>query len=449
MIGGHTLDFSLCEAENIQVVVMMGGLGTRLKEYTADCPKPLVDVNGRAFFDYEFSLLLQAGFRKFLFCVGYRADMIMDHYGDGSEYGVRIDYSVDDIGPESKLLGTGGAIRKALDILDRDFMVTYADSFMDIDYGEVIYRYACAKASGCRSLMTLFHNFGKYDTSNVIYENGRLVLYDKKNLSDRMQYIDYGISMFERSLFEEYPEGVRFDLAEIQTGLSARGELEGLIVNKRFYEIGSPDSYKAFIDYAHERFDVPRKAVFLDRDGVINEIAYNEETEQLDSPLDVSQFVMIKDAADAIKRIRDNGYYVFVVTNQPAAAKGKTTLKKLYEINNELRRQLAGAGTSVDDIFMCAHYPEEQPHTRERFLIKKCSCRKPEPGLIEMASGKYKIDRKASFMVGDSFTDILCGRAAGVKTVFVGNYKCDACARLGYDKPDSIVSSLKEFADCL
>lgn len=440
------VDFRLCDPENIQVVVMMGGLGTRLKEYTADCPKPLVSVNGRPFFDYEFDLLRQAGFRKFVFCAGYRADMIEAHYGDGSDYGVSIRYSLDDQGPDAKLLGTGGAIRKAMGMLDDDFMVTYADSFMDIDYGEVIYRYACAKAQGARSLMTLFRNFGRYDTSNVIYEDGKLVLYDKKNLSDRMQYIDYGVSMFEKSLFAGYAAGEKFDLADIQHRLSEERKLEGLVVTKRFYEIGSPDSYREFIAYAHERFDVPHRAVFLDRDGTINEIVYNEDTEQLDSPMDVGQFRMFDGAADAIRKLKSLGYYVFVVTNQPSAAKGKTSLGRLYDIDHELRRQCEGM---IDDVFMCAHYPKEQPQTKERFLIKKCECRKPLPGLIKQAMAKYSIDAAGSYMAGDSFTDIQCGRAAGVRTVFVGNYKCDVCARLKYDKPDMTVSSIGELAEKL
>ena len=436
-------DYELCRAENIQAVVMMGGLGTRLKEFTADCPKPLVDVNGRPFFDYEFDLLRQAGFRKFVFCAGYRADMIEAHYGDGSKYGVKIEYVLDDQGPEAKLLGTGGAIRKALPVLEEDFMVTYADSFMDIDYNEVIYRYAVSKAGGARSLMTLYHNFGKYDTSNVIFEDGHLVLYDKKNLSDRMQFIDYGVSMFERSLFEEYKAGEKFDLAVIQHELSVGGRLEGLVVSKRFYEIGSPDSYREFTAYAHERFDVPHRAVFLDRDGTINEIVYIDETEQLDSPMEVSQLKLIDGAADAVRALKAAGYLVFIVTNQPSAAKGKTTLGRLYDINHELLRL---CGDCIDDIFMCPHYGTEQPHTKEKFLIKKCDCRKPLPGLIKQAMQKYDIDASASWMVGDSFTDVQCGRAAGVKTAFVGNFKCDVCSRLDFSRPDMIVSSVAEFA---
>ncbi len=443
---------NLCLPENVQVVVIMGGLGTRLKEYTADCPKSLVPVGEKAFFDYELELLTQTGFQRFVFCLGYRSEQIRDHYGDGSAYGIEIRYSYDQ-DPEdetgtAKLLGTGGAVRKALPLLDEDFLLIYADSYMDIDYREVLYRYAGAKRRGMRSLMTLLHNFGRYDRSNVIYEDGKLVLYDKKAPSEKMQYIDYGVNMFERALFENVPEGESFDLSMLQHDLSLRGELEGLPVRRRFYEIGSPESYREFIKYAEERFDSSCPAVFLDRDGVLNEIVYDDNTEQLDSPLQPESLTLLPGVADAVRKLKKAGFYIFIVTNQPAAAKGKTTLAKLYDINERLREFLAEGGEDpVDEIFMCPHYPTEGKYTREHFLIRKCECRKPGTGLIRSAAGKYNIDLSASYMVGDSFTDVICGRDAGVKTVFIGNYKCDLCARLKYQKPDLIVSSLPEFAE--
>ncbi|MCR5488399.1 MAG: HAD-IIIA family hydrolase [Lachnospiraceae bacterium] len=432
--------------ENVQVVVMMGGLGKRLGEYTADCPKPLVPVGGRPFFDYEFLLLRLAGFRRFVFCTGYRSGQIQETYGDGSLLGVEIQYSLDS--PGGELLGTGGAVRKALPLLDPDFLLTYADSFMDIDYREVMYRYARAKKEGKKALMTLLKNQGRFDASNVIYEEGKLKLYDKARPVKEMQYIDYGVNVFERSLFEAYPEGERFDLSELQHRLSREGALEGLVVERRFYEIGSPDSYREFIEYAKNRFDVKKPAVFLDRDGVLNEIVFNEETEQLDSPLSREELKLLDGVGEAVRKLREKGFYLFIVTNQPAAAKGKTTLGRLYEVNAELRQRLSPDGEDrIDEVFMCPHYPKESPRTKESFLIQSCDCRKPKAGLIRSACQKYGIDLEHSYMVGDSYTDIACGREAGLQTVFIGNYKCDACARLEYRKPDRIVSSLLEFAE--
>ncbi|MCR5748030.1 MAG: NTP transferase domain-containing protein, partial [Lachnospiraceae bacterium] len=146
--------------EDIQVVVMMGGIGSRLGEIVADCPKPLLPVGSRPFFEYELTLLKAAGLRRFLFCTGYLSSEIEDHFGNGESFGVEIDYqkdSVDEYG-KAALLGTGGALRHAYPKLEEDFMLVYADSFMDINYREVVYRYFEAKRNGAKSLMTLLRN---------------------------------------------------------------------------------------------------------------------------------------------------------------------------------------------------------------------------------------------------------------------------------------------------
>ena len=432
---------------DIQVVVMMGGVGSRLGEIVANCPKPLLPVGGRPFFEYELKLLKAVGFRRFLFCTGYLSSEIEDYFGSGEKFGIRIDYQKDSQDEEGKavLLGTGGALKHACPKLDEDFMLVYADSFMDIDYREVVYRYFEAKQEGALSLMTLLHNEGQFDTSNVVYKDGKLVLYDKKSQASDMEYIDYGVNMFSRSVLDGYHDGEVFDLSDIQHGLSLQGKLEGLIVRKRFYEIGRPDPYREFIEYAAERFDRPKKAAFLDRDGVINEIVYNEDTELLDSPMKPSELSLIPGASDAIKRLKEAGYFVFVVTNQPAAAKGKTGLGDLFDINKRLTELIP----EIDEIFMCPHHPKGDKRSRERNLIKDCACRKPKTGLIDEACTKYAVDKANSFMAGDSFTDVKCGRAAGIKTVFIGDYKCDVCARLGYDKPDIIAGSLAEAVDLI
>ncbi|MCR5266951.1 MAG: HAD-IIIA family hydrolase [Lachnospiraceae bacterium] len=421
--------------EEVQVVVLMGGLGTRLKEYTKECPKSLVRVGSRPFFDYELELLKQWGFRRFLFLIGYQADMIEDYYGDGKGQGISIEYCMDG----EKLLGTGGAVRRALPYLDEDFLLIYGDSFMDINYEETVYRYYKGKETGSRALMTVLKNHDRFDKSNVIFEDGKIVLYDKHNTTPEMEYIDYGVCMYERALFEDYEEDKAFDIAEIQTALSKEGKLTAHVVTKRFYEIGSPESLHEFEEYTRYRFEEAHPAVFLDRDGVINEIVFNEDTELLDSASNLSQFHMFPYAADTIKEIKDKGYYVFVVTNQPGAAKGKTSLLNLYDINTFLADT-----TPIDDIFMCIHYPTMQKLSKEPYLCKVCDCRKPKPGLLERACRKYNIDMSRSFMVGDSFTDVLCGQAMGVKTVLLGGMRCDVCDRLSGKKPDYILNDLSE-----
>ncbi len=432
----------LLEPEKVQVVVMMGGMGTRLKGYTDHCPKPLIDVNGKPFFAYQLQLLVNAGFQKFLFCVGYHAPMIEAYFGDGSAYGIHITYSYDG----EKLLGTGGAIRKAMPYLEHDFMVVYGDSFMDIDYTEVLYRYYVGKKSGARALMTILKNDSLLDQSNVIYEDGRIVLYDKMHPVSQMHYIDYGVCMYERTLFEHYEPGCFLDVADIQKSVSVERKLEACLVRKRFYEIGTPGSLKEFEAYANKRFAKKRPAVFLDRDGVVNEIVFNEDTEELESPLKTCQFSFMDRALEALRIIKEKGYYIFIVTNQPAAAKGKTTLGQLYEINQYLLDQSIKNHCEIDGIFMCPHSEKRTAYTKETFLNRRCNCRKPETGLFQRALGTYAVDLERSYMAGDSYTDVLAGHRAGIQAVLIGNLKCDLCARLQDCKPKMICASLYEFS---
>ncbi len=430
----------------------MGGLGTRLGEYTKEVPKPLVKVSGRPFFDYELMLLKHYGFRKFLFLTGYKAGMIEDHYGDGSDLGISIQYCYDG----EKLLGTGGAIRRAYELLEDDFLVIYGDSFMDIDYEETIFRYLKGKEEGKRAVMTVLKNNDRFDKSNVVVKDGSIVLYDKKEPVPEMEYIDYGVCIYEKSLFEDFPAGEGFDIAELQKRLSINGELAAHIVDKRFYEIGSPGSLSEFGAYIEDRLYRKHPAVFLDRDGVLDEIVFNEDIEQLDAPLTLSEFKLFPFVKEALGIIRDKGYYIFIATNQPGAAKGKAKLLTLYDINHAMVADLMKDGIMIDGVYSCIHYPQRLSYigegrlgVLEEFLIQPCDCRKPKDGLIRRPSDIYNIDYENSFMVGDSLTDISAGASAGVKTAFIGDLKCDACKKLCSASPDMIVRDVLEFANRL
>lgn len=424
-----------------QVVVLMGGLGTRLG--LQDRPKAMADIDGIPFFDYQLRMLKRWRFHKFLFLVGYQADKIEKYYGNGERWQVAIQYSYD--GKEQ--LGTGGALRHAKDRLEDAFLLIYGDSFMDIDYQEVVYRYRLARLAGKKGLMTILKNEDHYDKSNVIYQNGELVLYDKDHRTWDMKYIDYGVSVLSKELVEEERGERKFDLAHILTEASKRRLLEAHVVQRRFYEIGSPAAKAEFCAYARKRFGTRQKAVFLDRDGVINELVYNDDTEWLDSPFSEREFRYVDGVLDALRKIGRAGYYIFIVTNQPAAAKGKTSLKKLYDLNAWLTGDLKAKGIAVEFVNMCPHYPGEGKKAELDFLNWKCDCRKPEAGMIRNLLEGYGIDRENSYMVGDSYTDILAGKSAGIKTVFFGKWKCDMCQRMGEGGPDHIIDKMEELAE--
>ena len=384
--------------------------------------------------------MIAAGFKKFLFLVGYKADMIEEYFGDGKKYNISIKYSYDG----KVLKGTGGAICNAYPYLEKEFMVIYGDSFMDIDYEECLYRFSKGRKYEKDALMVIYQNHNNLEKSNVCVKDEEIILYDKHNKTLDMGYVDYGISIFCKKIFEEHMKRDNLDLAEVQNMLTREKKVSAHIVMKRFYEVGTKKSLEEFEAYAYQRFEMKRPAVFLDRDGVINEIVYNEETEQLDSPLAKEQIHFMEDVGDTIRKLNEAGFYVFIVTNQPAAAKGKTSLENLYDINRYCIQQLEQRHVAIEHIFMCPHYEHILKTTKETFLIQNCNCRKPKSGLLEKAAKKYNIDKEKSYMIGDSYTDVLAGKKFGVQTILLGNLKCDICRKLQYDKPEYICDNLRD-----
>jgi len=214
------------------VAILAGGLATRLRPVTEKMPKALLKVAGQPFLTHQLRLLQASGIRKVVLCVGYRGEMIEQEFRDGSQLGVELSYSFD--GPE--LLGTGGAIKKALPLLGKRFLVLYGDSYLPIDYATPARAFlACGKLG----LMTVFGNEGRWDTSNVWYADGVIKSYDKKQQTPEMRYIDYGLGVFDAVAFTEWPAGKTLDLSDVYRDLIARNELAGHEVKQRFYEIGS------------------------------------------------------------------------------------------------------------------------------------------------------------------------------------------------------------------
>lgn len=243
----------MSEPLDIPVAILAGGLATRLRPITEKIPKSLVSVAGKPFLAHQLELLRSRGIHRVVLCVGYLGEMIEREFRDGSALGVRLDYSFDSPrqndpprrseaepgatadGP--KLLGTGGAIKRALPLLGDEFFVLYGDSYLPADYRPIADFFRQSGKDGC---MTVYRNEGKYDTSNVIFHNGEIVVYDKKRRLPEMQHIDYGLSLFKARAFHSYAAGHPFDLAEVMGKLVSEKQLAGYEVHERFFEMGSP-----------------------------------------------------------------------------------------------------------------------------------------------------------------------------------------------------------------
>ena len=215
------------------VAILAGGLAKRLRPITETIPKALVSVAGGPFIAHQLRLLHSAGLRRIIICAGYLGEMIETEIGDGASFDLRIEYSFD--GP--RLLGTGGALKRALPLLGRRFFVLYGDSYLPIDYRKAALAFATGDKAG---LMTVYRNEGRWDTSNVRFEAGQILRYDKEQRTPEMRHIDYGLGILRAESLASWPENEAFDLADVYRRLLSEKQLSGYEVTERFYEIGSP-----------------------------------------------------------------------------------------------------------------------------------------------------------------------------------------------------------------
>jgi NDP-sugar pyrophosphorylase family protein len=214
------------------VAILAGGLATRLRPITEEIPKSLIEVAGKPFICHQLDYLRQQGINSVVLCIGYLGEMIQEVVGDGSRWGMHVSYSLDG----SVLLGTGGALRQALPLLGKHFFILYGDSYLPIDLFSIEKTYA---ASSKKGLMTVLKNQNRWDKSNVEFDAGQIVEYNKTVIRPQMHYIDYGLGILQSTVLQIYPANQSFDLSKVYNNLSLAGELAGYEVFERFYEIGS------------------------------------------------------------------------------------------------------------------------------------------------------------------------------------------------------------------
>jgi NDP-sugar pyrophosphorylase family protein len=230
----------------LPIAVLAGGLGTRLRPITERIPKVLVELAGKPFAVHQIELLRSQGITDIVFCVGHMGEKVEAALGDGSLWGVHLNYIFDGPFP----LGTGGALRKALPLLGKAFFVMYGDSYLECDYTDIEQVFW---ANGKQALMAIYRNNDRWDRSNILFSHGRILRYDKKHHIPDMQYIDYGLGVFQAGALDIYPEGQPLDLAEVYKDLVNRDQLLGYEVTHRFYEIGSPSGLEETQRYLSQK----------------------------------------------------------------------------------------------------------------------------------------------------------------------------------------------------
>jgi len=225
----------------LQAVILVGGEGTRLRPYTRNIPKPMVQIAGKPFLEHQINLLRRNSVDDFVLCIGYRGEAIRNYFGDGWSLGVRIRYSDDG----DQLLGTAGSLKKARHLLDDKFFITFGDAYPILDY-EAAWNYFLS--TGKIALMVVYKNSDKHGRSNTVVRKGFVAFYSKKRREVGMEYIEFGVTFIDKRATDMIPEAYPVDLETLYSLIISKREMAALEVKQRIYDIGSPEGLAEFRD---------------------------------------------------------------------------------------------------------------------------------------------------------------------------------------------------------
>lgn len=433
----------------MRAVIMAGGKGTRLAALNADIPKPMFPVLGKPILEYQVESLLKSGIRDITLIVGHLKEVVMDYFGDGRNYNANISYI-----RENEPLGTAGALYYLKDEPE-DFILVFGDLILDVDFirfmkfhkehGAAISLYGHPNAHPCDSDVI------------VANEDGRVTKILSKKAERNFYYhnfVNAGIYCVSPMALESIALPVKIDLEKtLIAGLIEQGQVYAYKSTEYVKDMGTPDRLSAVSDDVKNgvvngrNLKQKQKAIFLDRDGTINEY--------VGFLTNINSFRLLPTAAEAIAKINASSYLTIVATNQPVIARGEVTFQELYEIHKKLETELGKKGAYLDDILFCPHHPHRGYKGEIEELKIDCDCRKPKIGMLEQAAEKYNIDLSQSWYVGDTTVDIQTGKNAGMRTVLVetgeagqdGKYDAvpDYTARNLYDAVDLILSAGEKY----
>jgi len=399
-----------------EVVILAGGLGTRLsKVLGASRPKPMALIDSKPLLEHQILLCKKYGFTKILILVHHLSETIEEYFGDGSNLGVDIEFH-----KERSPRGTAGAIKDSIDLLEDDFLIIYGDIFLDVNLDNFFKEFKSSKSD----ILAFTHpNSHPYDSDlfHVDKTNKILKIFRPKKGEIYSNLVNAALYASTKEIFTKNVEnhGI-IDIAKDLYPLLIE-ENKKLLTSYKSVEyikdMGTPERYAAVQEDLKSGCienlspDNKRKAIFLDRDGVINkEVGYIKDTKD---------FELIDSTAEAIRIINKSGYLAICITNQPVIARGDLSFEGLKEIHCLMETKLGEKGAYLDDIFFCPHHPDSGFEGEIKELKINCECRKPSPGMINEASLKYNIDTNQSWVIGDHERDMQAGKNANTHTVFI------------------------------
>ena len=426
----------------MKAVIMAGGKGSRIASVAKDIPKPMLNIGNKPVLEHIIECLGSQGYREIIITVSYHADRIIDYFGDGSKespvtgksFDVHIEYYI-----EQEPLGNAGALFQLRDRLTEDFLLLNADSVFNVNFDRFI---AYHKKKG--GLVTLFThpNSHPYDSSLIIAdENGMVRQWISKEDKRPVYYrnrTNAGIHILSAKILDNVEiTDMRVDLdRQILKPLTGTGKMFVYDSPEYVKDMGTPERYEAVCrDFESGKVQGKnlknwQKAVFLDRDGIINKY--------VGFLRDIDDFELLPGVSDAIKKINMSGYLAIVVTNQPVIARGEVTFEQLETIHNKMETLLGKQGAYLDAVYFCPHHPHKGYEGERAELKIDCECRKPKPGMLLKAAEDFHIDLSESWMIGDSENDMLAGIAAGCRTVLIHGKAENV-------RPDAMADSLNQF----
>lgn len=399
----------------MKTVIMAGGRGTRIAAVNAAIPKPMFPIEGKPVLEHEIECLRSQGFTDLILTVSHMSNVIMDYFGDGHAFGVKITYYV-----EQEPLGNAGALFEIREQLTEDFLLLNADAIFDVDFNRFV---AYHKSKGGWATLFTHPNSHPYDSGLLIAdENGAVLEWLAKEDTRKGYYqnrVNAGLHVLSPKLLEYRSETDKLDLdRQLLKPLAATGKMFAYDSPEYVKDMGTPERYAAVCrDYAKgivqaKNLKNKQKAIFLDRDGTINRY--------VGFLRDIDDFELLPGVAQAICKINESGYLAIVVTNQPVIARGEVTPEELKNIHNKMETLLGKQGAYLDAIYYCPHHPDKGFAGEHPEYKIDCDCRKPKPGLLLRAAADFNLDLTQSWMVGDGENDMRAGLAAGCKTALVG-----------------------------
>lgn len=374
-----------------QAVILAGGRGTRLKNLTENRPKPMIEILGKPFLEYQIEQLRESGFKKVLLLLGYLPQVVQDHFKDGRDFGIRIEYSVS--APEDE---TARRLRLAERLLDPVFLLMYCDNYWPMQFDRMWPRYA---ASGALAMITVYNNKDGYTRNSVrVGEDGFVEVYDKTCATPGMQGVEISYAFVDRAVMEMLPDANISVEEALYTPLAKRKQLLAHTTDHRYYSVGALHRLPLT-----EVFFGRVPTVILDRDGVLNRKARKAEYVR-----EWSEFEWLPGAQEALRLLKEANYRVVLASNQAGVARGVFSQESLEEIHRRMKEEAAEAGGAIENIYCCTHGWNEG-----------CECRKPKPGMLFQAQRELGLDLTRTPFIGDDPRDAAAAEAAGCPFIMV------------------------------